>query len=149
MPNHFHFLIRPVREGGITVYVADTSNSYTKYINSKNQRIGNLFQGPFKAKEIATEASLYQVSRYIHLNPVMAAHSVKRGGSKLPEVYEYSSYYYWIHPARSTLLDYEDIYSWLNNFGGAQKYKEFVEAKAEIPEPFFGIEDLTPECFKP
>ena len=49
MPNHFHFLLRQKKDSGITEFVSKISNSYTRYFNVKNKRIGPLLQGEFKA----------------------------------------------------------------------------------------------------
>lgn len=70
MPNHFHLLIRQKKELGISTYVANFVNAYTKYFNTKHQRTGPLFQGIFKAVYVETEEQLLHLTRYIHLNPV-------------------------------------------------------------------------------
>ncbi|MBI2405211.1 transposase, partial [Candidatus Gottesmanbacteria bacterium] len=72
MPNHFHFLLRQERDGGITGFLSAFSNSYAKYFNTKYKRVGSLFQGAFKAVHIENDEQLLHVSRYIHLNPVTA-----------------------------------------------------------------------------
>ncbi|MBI3069906.1 MAG: transposase [Candidatus Levybacteria bacterium] len=63
MPNHFHFLLRQKREGGITEFISKLSNSYTKYFNVKNRRIGPMLQGEFKAVHIETNEQLLHLSR--------------------------------------------------------------------------------------
>src|SRR3972149_10552818 len=70
MPNHFHFLLRQVQDGGISEFVSKFSNSYTKYYNVKYKRVGPLLQGEFKAVLIESDEQLIHVSRYIHLNPI-------------------------------------------------------------------------------
>ena len=69
MPNHFHLLGQQSTENGISKFMSQIQNSYTKYFNTKRKRIGSLLQGQFKAKRIETEEQLIHVSRYIHLNP--------------------------------------------------------------------------------
>ncbi len=129
MPNHFHLLIKPVREDGITRFSSDLANSYTRYFNIKNERAGNLFQGTFQAKDISDEASLLQLSRYIHLNPPN------------PYTYPYSSYQDWINPRNPKLVDRTELNTWLKIAGGVESYKAFVDSKID-QNPALGIEDL-------
>lgn len=144
MPNHFHFLIRQARENGISIFLSDIQNSYTKYFNIKNERIGNLLQGPFKFKEITDDESVLQVSRYIHLNPLASSKANANGSLKEPEDYLYSSYCEWFKPDKSGLVDKEQLLEWLEIVGGIRKYKEFVGSTiSRVPE--VGIEDLVIE----
>lgn len=69
MPNHFHFLAQQTKENGISKFLANFQNSYTKYLNTHHKRIGHLFQGQFKAVRVETQEQLLHTSRYIHLNP--------------------------------------------------------------------------------
>ena len=72
MPNHFHLLVKQTRDSGIHEFMTKLLNSYTKYYNTKHDRVGHLFQGQFKAVNIKNEYQLLQVSRYIHLNPYVS-----------------------------------------------------------------------------
>lgn len=72
MPNHFHFLLRPLVAKGISDFVRNVQHSYSKYFNVKNDRSGSLFQGMFKAVLIETDEQLVHVCRYIDLNPITA-----------------------------------------------------------------------------
>lgn len=120
MPNHFHFLVKQLKESGISNFVGQLSNSYTKYFNTKYERVGSLLQGPFKAVTIETDEQLVHVSRYIHLNPIAS------GLVKNLEEYQWFSYPEYInHP---TICSVSEI---LNFFPSKEKYKEFVEAQVD------------------
>ncbi len=71
MLNHFHMLLRQIKDKGITTFLSKLSNSFTKYFNTKYKRVGPLFQGSFKAVRIEDDEQLLHVSRYIHLNPLI------------------------------------------------------------------------------
>lgn len=68
MPNHFHLIVRELKEGGIAKYMQRVQNAYTKYINTKYERSGHLFQGPYKAINIESNKQLLHLSCYIHKN---------------------------------------------------------------------------------
>lgn len=117
MPNHFHFLIKQLKEKGISIFLSQLSNSYTKYFNVKYGRIGPLLQGAFKAVRIETDEQLVHVSRYIHLNPVVS------GIVKLPEEYTWSSYQEYIQQA-PFFCSIEEV---MGLFKSPRKYRKFVE----------------------
>lgn len=72
MPNHFHLLLQQIKEHGISIFLSKSVNSYTRYVNTKLERQGDLFQGVFKALHLETDEQLLHLSRYIHLNPVVS-----------------------------------------------------------------------------
>lgn len=72
MPNHFHFLLKQNTKDGITKFMKQITNAYTEYFNKKYKREGGLMQGKYKAAVIDSDEILIHVSRYIHLNPVVA-----------------------------------------------------------------------------
>lgn len=69
MPNHFHLILREVKERGISKYMQRLQNAYTKYINIKYDRSGHLFQGAYKAVLVESNEQLLHLSSYIHRNP--------------------------------------------------------------------------------
>ncbi|PIV08481.1 hypothetical protein COW38_03465 [Candidatus Collierbacteria bacterium CG17_big_fil_post_rev_8_21_14_2_50_45_7] len=93
MPTHFHFLISQNEEHGISEFMGNIQNSYTRYYNSVHERSGHLFQGQYKIVEITSDEQLLHVSRYIHLNPATA----RMISDESLEDYEFSSLYELTH----------------------------------------------------
>jgi putative transposase len=69
MPNHFHVLIREVREGGLSEFMRKVGIAYALFFNKKHDRVGNLFVKPFRAKHVSDDEYFKRVAQYIHLNP--------------------------------------------------------------------------------
>lgn len=72
MPNHFHLLVQQLKDGGISKFMKQTTDSYTRYFNTKHQRVGPIFQGAFKSVHVDSNEQLLHLSRYIHLNPLVS-----------------------------------------------------------------------------
>lgn len=72
MDNHIHLLTKENVENGTSLYMQRILNSYAKYFNLRHKRSGPLYTGRFKAVLIDGDEQLLHVSRYIHLNPLMA-----------------------------------------------------------------------------
>lgn len=70
MPNHFHLLLKQKRENGIVKFMQKLGTGYTNYFNKKQDRVGSLFQGRFKAVLIEDEAHFIHIPFYIHTNPL-------------------------------------------------------------------------------
>lgn len=70
MPNHFHLFIRQFKNNGITRFMHKLGTGYTMSFNQKYERVGSLFQGPFRAVLIDKEPHFYHLPYYIHFNPL-------------------------------------------------------------------------------
>lgn len=77
MPNHFHLLLKQNDDLGISKFLANFQNSYTKYFNVKHKRTGSLFDRQFKAVLVESENQLLHLTRYIHLNP-FSSHIIEK-----------------------------------------------------------------------
>ncbi|MDO8573842.1 MAG: transposase [Candidatus Daviesbacteria bacterium] len=119
MPNHFHIMLKQKVENGISSFISNFTNSYTKYFNKKHDRIGPLFEGIFKAVRIESEEQLIHTSRYIHLNPVSSFLIEPEG----LESYEWSSYPEFLGITDKNLVVKNLI---LDIFPSVETYKKFV-----------------------
>lgn len=100
MPNHFHILLREYSEGGVSLFMKKLLTAYAMYFNKKYERIGTLFEGPFRSRHIGRDEYLKYLFAYIHLNPIgiiddgwkkKIIHS-KQVAEKFISEYSYSSY---------------------------------------------------------
>src|SRR3989344_1401423 len=105
MPNHFHFLVKQLEDGGIKSTFAQIQNAYAKYFNLKNKRSGPLYQSRFKARRVEKEEILLHVSRYIHLNPCT---SYIVGPQELSS-YKWSSYPEYLQLRKADFTNVEHI----------------------------------------
>ncbi len=99
MPNHFHLLLTPRTEGGVSRFMLKIQTGYSMFFNTKYERSGSLFQGPFKSIRADTDRYLNYLFAYIHLNPAKIRERnwkekvYKRNDLlKFVESYPYSSY---------------------------------------------------------
>ena len=113
MSNHFHLILKEVEDEGIAKYMQRVLNAYTKYYNTKYQKSGHLFQGPYQAVHVDDDQQLLHLSAYIHKNP------------ENWKSYVWSSYSDMIIKNRWGELLKRDII--LGQFKNSQQYKKFVE----------------------
>ncbi len=86
MTNHLHLLCTPQKEGAISAMMQSIGRMYVRHYNHTYQRSGTLWEGRFKSCLIQSEQYLFELHRYIELNPVRA------DMVKEPSEYSWSSY---------------------------------------------------------
>ncbi len=103
MPNHYHILIKQIKDNGITEFMRKLGTGYSMYFNQKNERTGPLFQGKFKSVLIEKEQHLSFMPVYIHLNPLDLAYPEWRTGrvKNTKQAFNFLRQYKW-----SSYLDY-------------------------------------------
>ena len=136
MPNHFHLIIQQIIDNGISEFMRKISDSFTRYFNTKHERVGSLFQGPFKAKLIETDEYLLQLSKYIHRNPkeLKFPHSVWE-----LKQYPYSSYQYYLSGKKHVFCDTELILSYFSKTNPSSDYQSFVEEPGFEDPSFYSV----------
>ena len=70
MTNHFHLLITPLEENGVSMMMQALGRRYVKYINATYGRTGSLWEGRFKSSLIDSEIYFLTCMSYIELNIV-------------------------------------------------------------------------------
>lgn len=137
MTNHFHLLLKQISPKGIITFMGNVQNSHVKYLNTKEERVGPLFQSPFKAVRIETDEQLLHVSRYIHLNPSTEYLVEIENLSEYP----WSSLPVYINPNNQdfTFVNTEPVMSF---FKGREKYQEFIIDQAEYQRGLNQIKHL-------
>ena len=122
MPNHYHMLVH-LKDDELSKRVMHPfSVSYSKALNREQGRVGPVFQGPFKAKLVDRDEYLTHLSRYIHVNPVLA------GLVASADEWIYSSYLDYIGRRRGGLAEPSFV---LGFFGSSEAYAEYVASYCE------------------
>lgn len=116
MPDHYHLLVKILKDSVLSKYINDVENSFSRYFNIKLNRKGPLWESSFKAVKIKTNEQLLHVSRYIHLNPTSSNLVTK------PEDWEFSSYNDFIKDQKILKEILTEI-----SIKSPKKYKSFVE----------------------
>lgn len=135
MPNHFHLLLKQAADAGISRFVSKFCDSYSKYFNVKHDRVGPLFQGPFKAVRVESEEQLIHLSRYIHLNPT-SSFLIKE--SEL-DSYPWSSLPEYLAPQGNTVSNPKCIGGLFKSPG---KYRDFVHNQIDYAQKLEHIKHL-------
>ncbi len=75
MPNHFHILLTPVVDDGVSIFMHKVATGYAMYFNKRHEHTGSLFEGKFKSKHASNDEYLKYLFSYIHLNPLKLTYS--------------------------------------------------------------------------
>lgn len=71
IPNHFHLLVRPSRTP-LASFMRRLLTGYAVTHNKRHGRCGHLFQNRYKSIVCEEDVYLFELIRYIHLNPLRA-----------------------------------------------------------------------------
>ncbi|MFC1678327.1 transposase [Patescibacteria group bacterium] len=116
LPNHYHFILKQKRAGGISKFMQKLSMGYTNYFNFKHKRRGYLFQSKFKSIQIKTDEYLIYLSAYINGNPEI--HKLS-----LAHQWPWSSYQDYLKIRNGTMCNKIII---LNQFQNVAVYRKYV-----------------------
>lgn len=133
MPNHYHLLLSPKIENGISKFMHKLGTGYVKYFNIKHERKGTLFESRYKSILVSKEPHFYHLPYYIHFNPLDLKFKEWREGKlrNFKQAIEFLNNYRW-----SSHLDYlgkKNFPSVTNRkfltevFGGEKKYEKSIK----------------------
>ena len=137
MPNHFHLILEETIEGGISRFMHKLGIGYTKYFNKRHERVGGLFQGPFRAVQVDDELYLQYLLVYLNvINPgqlielKLKEEGVKNINAilKFTREYDWSTHKEYINLRDSVIID-KGILGEI--FDTPEKYLEFAEMVLE------------------
>ena len=133
MPTHIHLILKQIADKGISIFMSNLLNSYTRFFNIKHGRKGPLWEQRFQNKLIKNDYQLLHVSRYLHLNATTA------GLAEKPEEWKYSSYYEYIAPDTSndSFCKFRDLIDLKPN-----QYKKFVKDQISYQKDLAKIKHL-------
>jgi putative transposase len=135
MPNHFHILLTPVLEHGVSLFMNKLTTSYTMYFNKRYERTGSLFQGVFKSQHADIDEYLKYLYAYIHLNPVKLIDKdwKERGSKDAAKSFDFAASY---------------VHSSLPEYLGVSRPENKIIDPAPFPEYFTSASDHRSELFE-
>lgn len=116
MPAHIHLILKQLSPSGISIFMSNILNSYTRYFNIKHHRKGPLWESKFQNVPVENDEQLLHLTRYVHLNPTSAT-LVKK-----PQDWQFSSYKEYLGKAEYSICEFADLLDIQ-----PAKYKEFVQ----------------------
>ena len=91
MDNHFHLFLQ-TPDADLSAGMHDLQSGYASVFNRRHERRGPLFQSRFKAILVEAASHDWELTRYVHLNPVRA------GAATRAEEYAWSSARFYLAP---------------------------------------------------
>ncbi len=131
MPTHIHMILVPLEDKGISIYMKNLLDSYTRYFNIKNERKGPLWQGRFKSVLVQGDEQFLHLTRYIHLNPT-SEHIVEEVNQ-----WPYSSYHEYLGNQKDQLCNFISYFNM-----DPEEYRIFVEERREEQKKLSAIKHL-------
>lgn len=122
MPTHIHLILKQLKKDGISIFMRNVLDSYTRYFNIKIKRKCPLWESRFQRVWVNTDEQLLHLSRYICLNPV-TAYLVDK-----PQDWEFSSYKEFLGEVeeKERICNYSEVLDIK-----PQRYKEFVNSQID------------------
>jgi putative transposase len=121
MSNHYHLLLKP-DEALLSRIMQYINGQYGRMFNWKNNRVGHLFEKRYTNIAVEDSDYLFDVVRYIHLNPV------RKRIIKSPEEYVWSSHNDYISGPKDGLINRDFMLEMIgkNRRKAVKEFRRFV-----------------------
>ncbi len=150
MTNHIHFILKQIKEGGISNFIKKIGG-YSTYLNEKYDRKGHLFNR-FKAVHIKTDKQLRNAFIYVHCNPLSliepgwkenGIRNLGRAIKFLEEKYKWSSYFDYLGVKNFPSVTERDFL--LDFMGGREGCKQVLKNWIKYKKQFKDFGDMALE----
>ncbi|HBV00904.1 MAG TPA: hypothetical protein DEF00_00725 [Candidatus Taylorbacteria bacterium] len=103
MQNHFHLLLKEIKDRGISKFMQKLGNSMSTYANLKHKEKGSLFQGAYKSRTVMEDRYLRYLAPYIMVKNVFELYpgGYKRAVAEFDRAWQWALTY-----SYSSLADY-------------------------------------------
>lgn len=114
MPNHWHLLLYPKKDGDMKLFMHRLTNAHTRYVHSRTDTVGTgpLYQGRYKSFIIQEDLHLLTVFKYIERNAVRA------GLSDFAETWKWGS-------------------AWRRTYGSTEQQRLLSTSPVPLPQNYF------------
>jgi REP element-mobilizing transposase RayT len=133
-PNHYHFILKQLKDEGITKFMHFLATSYTMFFNTKYRRSGSLFQGPFKAKQVKSFDHLLWLSAYVNANAQI--HGIIDDSSD----YQWCSFPYYLGIEEGNVCNKKMIIETVNNYDKYAKETALIMKKRKEDAKYLELE---------
>ncbi|MCX6763138.1 MAG: transposase [Candidatus Moranbacteria bacterium] len=118
-PNHYHLILKQIKDNGIEKFMHKVGLGYSKYFNHRHKRSGVLFQGKFQAINIDSNEYLLYLSAYVNKNKFIHGYDNEFNFSSLNE---------YIGKSKVSLCSKNVI---LKQFRNKEEYNEYLKVNAK------------------
>jgi putative transposase len=131
MPNHWHLVLWPRRDGDLSEYLRWLTVTHTQrwHAHHHTSGTGPLYQGRFKSFPIQADEHLLTVCRYVERNPLRA------GLVRRAETWRWGSLWHRVKGSGQTLLAAGPVpmpSAWLDYVYGAQTESELAALRRSV-----------------